>query len=111
MLAGIGAGVFADHEDAVRRAALPAELIEEVRAAPSISTPLYRRPLSTTEEEGFQLGQRVLHPKFGEGVILSHEGQGATARVQVNFADAGSKWLVIAYANLQPIGQATKPLN
>ncbi len=83
---------------------IPTELIEEVRAAPSISTPRYRSQGLSQGEEGFRLGQRVMHAKFGEGVILSHEGQGAATRVQVNFADAGSKWLVIAYANLQPMG-------
>ena len=50
----------------------------------------------------FRLGQRVNHPKFGEGVVLTLEGDGDHARVQVNFADAGAKWLVIAYAKLQP---------
>ncbi len=45
----------------------------------------------------------VLHPKFGEGVVLNAEGQGGSARVQVNFEQAGAKWLVVAYANLQPI--------
>jgi DNA helicase-2/ATP-dependent DNA helicase PcrA len=44
----------------------------------------------------------VLHPKFGEGVVLNAEGQGNGARVQVNFEDAGAKWLVVAYANLSP---------
>jgi len=34
-------------------------------------------------------------------VVLSHEGAGAQARVQVNFERAGAKWLVLAYANLQ----------
>jgi DNA helicase-2/ATP-dependent DNA helicase PcrA len=43
-----------------------------------------------------------LHERFGEGVVLGMEGQGANARIQVNFAGAGSKWLVIAYAPLQP---------
>ena len=38
----------------------------------------------------------------GEGVILNAEGQGPSARVQVNFERAGAKWLVVAYANLQP---------
>jgi DNA helicase-2/ATP-dependent DNA helicase PcrA len=45
----------------------------------------------------------VQHAKFGEGVILQQEGDGAQARVQVNFADAGSKWLMLAYANLKPL--------
>ena len=35
-------------------------------------------------------------------VVTDYEGTGAHARVQVNFDGAGSKWLVLAYANLQP---------
>ena len=46
-------------------------------------------------------GQRVLHKKFGEGVVLNYEGSGEAARVQVNFNQAGTKWLVMAYANLE----------
>jgi DNA helicase-2/ATP-dependent DNA helicase PcrA len=47
------------------------------------------------------LGRRVRHRKFGEGVVLNSEGSGAHARVQVNFEQAGTKWLVMAYANLE----------
>ena len=47
------------------------------------------------------VGQRVRHRKFGEGIILNTEGSGAHARVQVNFESAGTKWLVMAYANLE----------
>ncbi len=54
------------------------------------------------ESGGLQLGSRVMHAKFGAGTIVNLEGQGEYARVQVNFEDAGSKWLVLAYANLQP---------
>jgi DNA helicase-2/ATP-dependent DNA helicase PcrA len=46
----------------------------------------------------------VLHPKFGEGVVLKSEGQGAAARVQINFLREGTKWLVLAYARLEPLG-------
>ena len=53
------------------------------------------------DESGIQLGQRVRHGKFGEGVVLSCEGSGAHARVQVNFEGAGTKWLVMSYANLE----------
>ena len=84
---------------------IPPELVQEVRARPQISRPLYA-PQATgfaAEEGVFQLGQRVTHAKFGEGVVLSAEGSGGSARVQVNFADAGAKWLVVAYANLQPL--------
>ena len=48
-----------------------------------------------------KLGQRVRHGKFGEGVVLDWEGSGSHARVQVNFETAGTKWLVLAYANLE----------
>ena len=48
-------------------------------------------------------GSGVRHPKFGEGVVLTYEGQGSHARVQVNFKTAGSKWLVVTYANLLPL--------
>ena len=51
-------------------------------------------------ELGIRLGQRVRHGKFGDGVILNCEGQGAHARVEVNFETAGTKWLVLSYANL-----------
>ena len=50
-----------------------------------------------------RLGQRVIHDKFGEGVILNYEGNGSSSRVQVNFS-SGSKWLVTAYANLKAVG-------
>ena len=48
-----------------------------------------------------RLGQHVRHGKFGDGVVLAWEGSGSHARVQVNFATAGTKWLVLAYANLE----------
>jgi DNA helicase-2/ATP-dependent DNA helicase PcrA len=49
------------------------------------------------------LGARVRHGKFGEGVILNLEGNGAHARVQVNFERQGTKWLMLQYANLEPV--------
>ena len=48
-----------------------------------------------------QLGQRAHHKKFGPGIILAYEGQGVHARVQVNFENVGTKWLVLSYANLE----------
>ena len=52
---------------------------------------------------GLRLGARVRHGKFGEGIILSLEGSGPQARVQVNFERQGTKWLVMQYANLEPL--------
>ena len=82
---------------------VPAELIEEVRPALKTARPVFRqsRVQDTGYESGVRLGQRVRHRKFGEGVVLNSEGSGSHARVQVNFESAGTKWLVVAYANLE----------
>jgi DNA helicase-2/ATP-dependent DNA helicase PcrA len=49
---------------------------------------------------GFRIGQSVLHPKFGQGVIVNAEGSGTDARLQVNFGKQGMKWLALEYAKL-----------
>ncbi len=54
------------------------------------------------DSEGFCLGQRVSHPKFGEGTVVDHEGNGERARVHIHFDKCGSKWLALAYAKLEP---------
>ena len=85
---------------------IPGDLVEEVRARPQVARP-YAAPggswRDSLADSGFNLGQRVAHPKFGEGIVLNAEGQGSAARVQVNFEVVGAKWLVVAYANLQAI--------
>ena len=58
--------------------------------------------LMQEESNGMRMGQRVLHGKYGEGVVLQFEGNGERAKVQVNFAE-GAKWLMVGYANLQAI--------
>ena len=86
---------------------LPDECVEEIRLQKQVSRPATTGRFSSTitietfENSGFKLGQTVKHAKFGEGVVLNYEGSGAQSRIQVNFADVGSKWLVVAYANLQ----------
>ncbi|WP_286963503.1 DNA helicase II [Idiomarina sp. UBA3992] len=87
---------------------VPGELIQEVRLGNQVSRPfgpakggLFASEAS--ENTGFALGQRVEHALFGEGVVLNYEGQGAQARIQVNFDDEGSKWLMVAYAKLQAL--------
>ena len=52
---------------------------------------------------GWRIGQNVEHAKFGEGVVLSVEGNGADARVQVQFRKTGSKWLSLEYAKLNAL--------
>ena len=59
----------------------------------------FRKPKDTGS--GFRIGQNVVHPKFGSGVIVDAEGSGGDARVQVNFGSQGVKWLAVAVAKLQ----------
>ncbi|PSJ37847.1 DNA helicase II [Zobellella taiwanensis] len=88
---------------------LPADCLEEIRLKAKITRALPNgrfsqdRVQETFDQTGFRLGQRVLHPKFGEGVVLNFEGAGAQSRVQVNFDDGGAKWLVTAYARLEAL--------
>lgn len=80
---------------------LPQELVDEVRVKARFQAPARRATIPSMEHEtGLSLGQAVSHSKFGSGIILAVEGSGAHTRVQVKFKEHGSKWLVLAYANL-----------
>jgi len=61
-----------------------------------------RGEYSTVPASPWKVGQNVLHPKFGPGVIVNAEGRGNDARVQVNFRQAGLKWLALDFAKLTP---------
>ena len=87
---------------------IPPALVRDVRPKVSASRPSYGPPRSaalvdTGGGPSLRLGQRVMHPSFGEGVVMDAEGSGAHARIQVNFENGGAKWLVLGYANLQPL--------
>jgi DNA helicase-2/ATP-dependent DNA helicase PcrA len=84
---------------------VPDELVEEVRPRVQVSRPVAMSRFRPEEPAvpGVRLGARVRHGKFGEGVILNVEGSGAHARVQVSFEQQGTKWLMVQYANLEPL--------
>lgn len=84
---------------------IPKEYLQEVRLKSTVKKPVsnYFSTQSAKEATGMNVGQRVWHEKFGEGVILDMEGQGAQARLQVSFDFDGTKWLVAAYAKLRPM--------
>ncbi len=86
---------------------VPADCLQEVRLRNTVTRPaMVGRPneslfsQDSAQQSGFSLGQRVRHPKFGEGIVMNCEGTGHHTRVQVNF-DEGAKWLVLAYAPLE----------
>jgi DNA helicase-2/ATP-dependent DNA helicase PcrA len=51
----------------------------------------------------WKIGQQVAHAKFGNGVVVSYEGNANDMRVQVNFGREGLKWLAMEFAKLNPI--------
>lgn len=81
---------------------LPKDLLEEVRLQTK-KTPIFSNHIkeAVAEDLGLRLGQVVSHKSFGSGIIIAVEGEGAHTRIQVQFESVGSKWLVLAYANLQ----------
>ena len=85
---------------------IPAERVHQVRSPQNMAasglTALASRSQSA-DDNGFRTGQQVMHQKFGQGVIIDTEGNGSHARVHVNFKQAGSKWLVLAYAKLETL--------
>ncbi len=91
---------------------IPADYLREVRPQSSVRQPVYRpgaaareAALDANDEAGYQLslGQRVGHQKFGQGTVLRFEGEGARARIQIKFDDAGTKWLIAGVAKLKPL--------
>ena len=84
-------------------AEIPAALVHEVRPRVQVSRPAFAGRFFDSMPAAaapFKLGQRVAHASFGEGGVLSYEGAGTHLLVEVNFAGAGRKRLVLAYANL-----------
>jgi len=88
---------------------IPQELLKRLSvAAPAFAPAVASAPSASRFRArpvmvgGFRIGQQVLHPKFGSGVIVQAEGSGSDARVQVNFRNDGLKWLALDYAKLSP---------
>ena len=86
---------------------IPSDCLQEVRLRNTVTRPASESGQTkglfsqdSAKQSGFSLGQRVRHPKFGEGVVMNAEGSGHHTRIQVNF-DEGAKWLVLAYAPLE----------
>jgi len=85
---------------------IPPESLQEIRMRANVSRPVSTNNASssfTNKTSQYRLGQSVRHEKFGEGVVLQTEGEGEQERVQINFRNAGIKWLMLAYAKLETL--------
>ncbi len=80
-------------------------------SGPQVSVPSAHASVSSSQggtvvvsgKGTFRVGQRVLHERFGEGNILSIEGQGDNCKICVNFTHAGTKMLLLKYASMKPL--------
>ncbi len=86
---------------------IPSECVDFVRLSGSVRPTTesamnsnISAALAAENQSGYQIGDRVRHAKFGEGIVLTIQGSGDHASVNVHFDDVGSKWLVMAYAKL-----------
>jgi DNA helicase-2/ATP-dependent DNA helicase PcrA len=65
------------------------------------STPKSPGVEEPTGKRGFRPGQKVRHPKYGEGTVYQREGEGEEAKITVQFPRFGLKKLVEKYAQLE----------
>jgi len=71
------------------RESSPAPPMEPARPGPIRSLP-------------HRIGDRVLHPRYGEGTVAGYKGQGAETEIRVVFPGLGDKWFILEYARLLP---------
>jgi DNA helicase-2/ATP-dependent DNA helicase PcrA len=57
-------------------------------------------PSNTDNNSPFSPGSRVVHPRFGKGLVLAVDGMGDDGRVQVKFCDS-TRWLLLSVAKLE----------
>lgn len=86
---------------------IPPEVIQEIRLRAQVTRPAasFNATLGNSVQAAgrYRMGQSVRHEKFGEGVVLQTEGEGDQEKVQINFRNAGIKWLMLAYAKLETL--------
>jgi DNA helicase-2/ATP-dependent DNA helicase PcrA len=80
------------------------------RATPTASDRMTRwhsslRPTEETQAPQFSAGQRVLHPEFGEGIVIESRLQRDDEEVTVVFEEAGIKRLLVSFARLERLSQ------
>jgi DNA helicase-2/ATP-dependent DNA helicase PcrA len=60
-------------------------------------------PPSQANNYPFKIGSSVRHAKFGEGVVVTYEGNGENLVIKINFGNQGLKTLAMEYAKLEKI--------
>jgi DNA helicase-2/ATP-dependent DNA helicase PcrA len=63
----------------------------------------FKVPVEAGEPNFYQLGEKVAHPKWGEGAVVSVKGSGGDAQITVAFPGEGIKTLIAKYAPLKKV--------
>ena len=86
---------------------IPSEYVNKVKAkfgatqANYSDDDIYNQDIEPQANGQLAVGVGVKHGKFGYGTVLNFEGDGDSARIQIKFKQAGTKWLIASYANLE----------
>jgi DNA helicase-2/ATP-dependent DNA helicase PcrA len=84
---------------------IPEELLKRLNAKP-VAKPFFQTASISSEQKSampWKIGQQVGHGKFGQGVVVSYEGNADDLRIQINFGKEGMKWLALEYAKLEAL--------
>lgn len=81
----------------------PASKTTHFKAPHSLTQNWSSAATKSSSTSPWKMGQKVVHDKFGTGIIVNFEGTGSDARIQVNFENSGSKWLLLEYAKLTSV--------
>ncbi len=89
-------------------------LLHEVRARAARGTDVWRRasagpspapaPRTASREAGLlevRIGEHVVHPRWGEGVVVACQGRGPDGEATVDFPGLGRRQLILGYARLR----------
>jgi DNA helicase-2/ATP-dependent DNA helicase PcrA len=84
---------------------IPEELLKRINTKP-VAKPFIQSVSTSNEQKNtmlWKIGQQVGHKKFGQGVVVSYEGNADDLRIQINFGKEGMKWLALEYAKLESL--------
>ncbi|OYZ69793.1 MAG: DNA helicase II, partial [Methylophilaceae bacterium 17-43-7] len=86
---------------------IPDELLKRLNSKPTPKAYAtggnYQAQPSASQQYPYKIGQSVRHAKFGEGVVVSYEGNASDLAIKINFGREGLKTLMMEYAKLEKI--------
>ena len=86
---------------------LPSECIQEIRLRGTVTRALNQAKVGSLSaslpENGWKMGQKVKHEKFGFGTVINVEGSDNNTRLQIAFQAQGIKWLIAHLAKLEKV--------